>query len=71
MLMIIGMVKGRFLERKTYPTSMISDGIHDITYENPATNLLMAGGSNSSVSTTKLYAEIEEVPEHLRVLTMC
>ncbi|GKG12695.1 hypothetical protein Tco_0346932, partial [Tanacetum coccineum] len=35
MLMIIGMVKGRWLDLETFPTSMISDGVHNISNENP------------------------------------
>ncbi|KAL7618322.1 hypothetical protein Lser_V15G03950 [Lactuca serriola] len=55
MLMIIGMVNGRWLEVDNLSTSMISDGLHDQALENPP-NLHMVV-SNSSESTITLYAE--------------
>ncbi|PWA84146.1 EF-hand domain pair [Artemisia annua] len=51
MLMIISMVKGRWLDLETYSTSMISDGVHNIFNENPPNLHLEI--SNSST----LYAE--------------
>ncbi|XP_023759907.1 sodium/calcium exchanger NCL1 [Lactuca sativa] len=55
MLMIIGMVNGRWLEVDNLSTSMISDGLHDQALENPP-NLHMVV-SNSSESTITMYAE--------------
>nr|XP_043611425.1 sodium/calcium exchanger NCL2-like [Erigeron canadensis] len=61
MLMIIGMVKGRWLDQvDTYPTSShISDGINDINtnYENSSNLRMTTTTSNSSVSTTTLRGE--------------
>ena len=51
MLMIIGMVKGRWLDLDTFPTSLISDGVHNMSNENPPN--LCLGISNSST----LYGE--------------
>ncbi|PWA84145.1 EF-hand domain pair [Artemisia annua] len=51
MLMIISMVKGRWLDLETYSTSVISVGVHNISNENPPNLRLEI--SNSST----LYAE--------------
>ncbi|KAI3683697.1 hypothetical protein L1987_84210 [Smallanthus sonchifolius] len=51
-LMIVGTVKGRWLDLEPYPT-MISDGIHEINTR----DYLRMGASNSSISTTTLYDE--------------
>ncbi|GJU15235.1 EF-hand domain pair containing protein [Tanacetum coccineum] len=48
MLTIIGMVKGRWLDRETYSTSMISYGVHNISNENPPDLELRISNSSTS-----------------------
>ncbi|KAK1411881.1 hypothetical protein QVD17_32712 [Tagetes erecta] len=58
-VIVIGAVKGRWLDQlEPYPTSstLISDGVHDVSHEN-TNDYLRTSSSNSSLSTTTLYDE--------------